>query len=75
LFFILLFFFFRANIGRFKSVDGDIYEGQFTKKGRSYYIKGLGIFMFANGAYYEGEWENNMRHGLFNMSFYFIMIF
>ena len=35
------------------------YDGEFVKGLRH----GYGTFHYANGARYEGEWANNMKHG------------
>ena len=37
----------------------NMYDGEFERGLRS----GLGTFYYANGARYEGEWKNNMKHG------------
>lgn len=37
----------------------NMYDGEFVRGLRH----GWGIFYYANGARYEGQWENNMKHG------------
>lgn len=37
----------------------NLYDGQFLNGLRH----GLGIYFYANGARYEGEWKNNMKDG------------
>jgi len=45
--------------GRWKSVDGDIYEGKFAQGVR----QGIGKYTAAHGEIYEGEFLENLPHG------------
>lgn len=46
--------------GRGTAVGADRYEGQFTKG----LPDGKGIYTWANGDTYDGEWVNGQRHGI-----------
>lgn len=45
--------------GKYRSPDGDLYEGQFVK-GK---VEGWGTMTDSNGCQYSGRWLQNKRHG------------
>lgn len=44
---------------RFFALSRNVYSGEFHMGE----INGQGVMRYANGSTYEGEWENNKRHG------------
>lgn len=40
-------------------IQGDVYQGSFKEDS----LNGQGKLLHANGDYYEGEWENGLKHG------------
>jgi len=55
--------------GEIKYSNGEIYEGRcaYTKASKTYVRFGKGKMIYNNGYIYEGGWENNLKHGIFEV--------
>jgi hypothetical protein len=53
----------RQGYGWNSWTDGEYYAGQFRAGGRGGFKDGVGVYVFADGRVYEGQWLNDLRHG------------